>query len=154
GLLTYRGDYDEVIDHERALSQISSLGSTFGPRLADSLLQRGDRAAAITAYRDSLKELPTNALLHCKLGLALEEAGRLSEALGELRRGHEMGVRQSGWTAPSGRWVERCARLRELEGRLPAFLSGELAPANASERADLGWLCHFKARHGAAVRFF
>ena len=53
----------------------------------------------------------------------MRRMGLFSEALAELRRGHELGSQTPGWRYPSDRWVRECERLVELERLLPAVLN-------------------------------
>jgi hypothetical protein len=51
-------------------------------------------------------------------------------------------------------YLKTCARLIELDGKLPAILKGEAQPANAGEKAFLGQLCLAKKLFVAATRFY
>jgi hypothetical protein len=52
--------------------------------------------------------------------------------------------------------VRDCERLVELDGKLPAILSGQKQPADTAERLALAELCHLlcKKRYAAASRFY
>jgi hypothetical protein len=82
--------------------------------------------------------------------------GRFTEALVHRRRGHELGSKDPRWEVPSAELVRRCERLVELDGKLPAILSGQKQPADAAERLALASLCQLpcKKLHAAALRFF
>jgi serine/threonine-protein kinase len=86
--------------------------------------------------------------------LWLKQKGQFREALGELRRGHELGSRTASWRYPSAQWVRECERLIELDAKLPAILEGKTRPASADERIELAGLCSLKRRHRAAFLFY
>jgi tetratricopeptide (TPR) repeat protein len=111
---------------------------------------------AIRCYRDALALDANYAEAHCNLGLALRDAGRFTEALDCLKRGHELGSQRNDWRDPSDQWIAQCERLIELDPKLHAFLNGEAQPASATERLYLASLCQLpcKRLHAAAVRFF
>jgi serine/threonine-protein kinase len=70
---------------------------------------------------------------HCNLGHALVRRGDFTEALGSLRRGHELGSKRGDWKDDSGAWVRDCERLIEREKNLLG-LGGSSKPADARER--------------------
>jgi serine/threonine-protein kinase len=84
----------------------------------------------------------------------LHDQRRYSEALAELRRGHELGSRLPGWRYPSAQWVRDCERAIALDARLPAYINGEVQPAGAAEQLVVAQLCSDKALHAAAARFW
>jgi serine/threonine-protein kinase len=92
---------------------------------------------------------------HCNLGLVLVHQGKFRQALDYLRRGHELGSKRARWPNPSGRWIQNCERLLELDRRLPAVLRGEAAPGSAAERVEFARLCQrHKQFYAAATRLF
>ena len=70
---------------------------------------------AVRACGEAVALEPEDALAHGRLGLALQAAGRLPEALEALERCHALGQLADGWSHPSAEWLEACRR--ELEGR-------------------------------------
>src|SRR5262249_15051275 len=92
---------------------------------------------------------------HCNLGGALEQKGLFAEALIYRRRGHELGSKRPRWPYPSAQWVRNCERLMELDGKLPAILSGQKQAADTAERLPLALLCHqHKPPHAPAAGFY
>jgi serine/threonine-protein kinase len=90
------------------------------------------------------------------LGAALRGQGRFVDALAALKRGHALGARNPRWPYPSAQWVQQCERLVQLDGKLPAILSGRQQPADAAERIALAELCQMscKKRYALAARFY
>jgi tetratricopeptide (TPR) repeat protein/tRNA A-37 threonylcarbamoyl transferase component Bud32 len=123
--------------------------------LANALSSEGRYQEAEAALREVLRRLPDLPEGHCNLGHALQEQGRFREALAELRRGDALGRAKPGWKYRSGDWVRQCARLVELDRKLPAVLRGEAEPANAAEGIELAHLCgHYKQMYVAASRLY
>jgi serine/threonine protein kinase/Flp pilus assembly protein TadD len=118
------------------------------------LRAQGDLAGAAAAYRLATALEPDHAESHCNLGHALLAQGEFRQGLAALRRGHELGSKDSRWPYPSAQWVRHGERLIELDGQLPGFLEGTKAPASAGVRIELTQLCAIKQLHGAAARFF
>jgi superkiller protein 3 len=118
--------------------------------------QQGKLVAAEAEYRKTLDLDPQDAEAHCNLGLVLMKQGKFAAALPELRRGHELGSRRAHWHYPSADWLRAAERLAELDAKLPKILEGEVAPANASESAQLGWLFQqpYKQLNAASARFY
>ena len=87
-------------------------------------------------------------------GLALRSQGRYTEALAELRKGHELGSKQPGWTQPSAQWVAECEALVAIEARIPALLRGDDKPKDNAELLSLGQICHDTKRFAASARFW
>jgi hypothetical protein len=78
--------------------------------------------------------------------------GDFAEALGQLRRGHELGSQRGDWTNPSNQWVRNCEGLVEREKELLGVLAGKSEPAGARERLEWAVLCIQTRRYVAAVR--
>src|SRR5262249_29474341 len=91
---------------------------------------------------------------HCFLGLILRDQGNFAEALKLLRRGHEFGTKQPGWSLPSAEWVREAEQLVAVEAKLPAFLKGELQPRDTAERRGLSVVAQEKKHYAAAARFY
>jgi hypothetical protein len=72
-----------------------------------------------------------------------------------MRRGHELGSKERGWTWPSAQWVRDTEQWLAVERKLPGLLSGELKPVDGREALLAGKLCDSqKKRFGAAARFY
>jgi tetratricopeptide (TPR) repeat protein len=124
--------------------------------LGHALKAQGQLDEAIPEFREALRLKKDYAEAHCNLGEALEHQGMFRQATEAYRRGHELGSQNPRWAYPSAQWVRDCERLAELDGKLPAILSGQRQPADTVERLDLARLCQLpcKKRHAAAVRFY
>jgi serine/threonine-protein kinase len=122
--------------------------------IANVLAHQGKLDAAIAEYRKAIRLKPEYAEAHCNLGGALQKKGQFAEALAERKRGHELGSKNPHWPYPSAQWVNEATRLVELDGKLPAFLSGKNKPADAAESFELAQLCYTKKLHGASARFW
>jgi serine/threonine protein kinase/tetratricopeptide (TPR) repeat protein len=122
--------------------------------LGIALAQKGEFDASIAAYRDTIHVQKDHAHAHWNLGHMLRRQGYFRLALAELRRAHELGVKEPRWRFPSARWVRDVERLVELDDRLPALLEGKATPASAAERVELAHMCSLKRLYGTAVRFF
>jgi tetratricopeptide (TPR) repeat protein len=122
--------------------------------LGVALGEQGRLAEAAAAYRRVIELQPAYAEAHCNLGDVLQRQGEFAQALTAFRQGHALGSRRRDWPYPSARWVEECQRLCELEGRLPALLSGQVQPRTAAERRDYAQLCTCKKRYHMAARLW
>jgi serine/threonine-protein kinase len=123
--------------------------------LGIALRAQRQQVEAEAAFRQVIARQPDSAEAHCNLGAVLLEQGQFPAALAELRHGHELGTRQRGWTYPSAQWVKDAERLRALDARLPAILSGQAQPADAAEQLDLAQLCQkpYRRLDAASARF-
>jgi tetratricopeptide (TPR) repeat protein len=122
--------------------------------LGTALTAQGKSESAIAAFREAIRLKPDMAPAHCNLGQVLHDRRRYSEALGELRLGHELGSSLPDWRYPSAQWVRECERHLALEAVLPAIVSGEVQPADAAERLVVAQMCSDRALHAAAARFW
>ncbi len=120
------------------------------------LRSRGQLDEAIAEYREAIRIQQDYAAAHCELGLALEAKGEFREALTVLRRGHELASKDPRLSSSSAEWLRTCERLVELDGKLPAILSGQKQPADSAERLALAQLCQLpcKQLYTAAARFY
>jgi tetratricopeptide (TPR) repeat protein/tRNA A-37 threonylcarbamoyl transferase component Bud32 len=123
--------------------------------LGNAFFVSGKLDEAAAAYRKAIEFEANFANPHCSLGLTLKRQGHYVEALQALKRGHELGSRNAGWTFRSAEWVRDTERLAALSDRLPKFVSGEAQPANAADRLALAKMCqdHNKL-YAAAKRFY
>jgi tetratricopeptide (TPR) repeat protein len=153
--LVRNGDLDGAITAFRQAIAVDDKVALPYTNLGAALEAKGDLDAAITAHGKAIALDPQLAVAHCNLGLTLQKAGRFVDALDSLKRGHELGMRTSGWTHPSAQWINQCERLLELDQKLPRILEGEADPQDASERLALGELCQwYRKRYVAAARFY
>ncbi len=106
-----------------SLDQSIKYQPDYAPTWVDLGLARvdhNDLPAAIAAYRRAITLDTDLAIAHCHLGRALQSGGFLSEALIELQRGHEMGIRNPRWSHPSQDWIDDCRRLLQERKTRPA----------------------------------
>ncbi len=97
-----------------ALDQSINYQPDYAPIWVDLGLTRAqgkDLAGSIAAYRKAITLDSDLAIAHCHLGLALQSGSFLSEALIELQRGHELGLRNPMWSYPSQQWIDDCRQL-------------------------------------------
>jgi tetratricopeptide (TPR) repeat protein len=118
------------------------------------LAKQGKVGEAEAAYRKAIDLKPDYAEAHCNLGDVLLRQGRFADALGSLKRGHELGSARPGWQYPSAKWVRDARRLVALDARLPQFLSGQAQPASAGEGIALAQMCQMFKKRYAAARFY
>jgi Flp pilus assembly protein TadD len=116
-----------------------------------AMLRQSRFREAEAAFREAVRHQPGYALAMCNLGIALRDQGRLDEALEQLRKGHELGQRVTGWGWPSANWVRECERLLTLDQKLVAILAGGGQPADRAERAELVRFCLDRKRLPAAA---
>jgi tetratricopeptide (TPR) repeat protein len=114
--------------------------------LGACLADRGELEGAETAFRAGVRLQPEDPELNGNLGLTLEARGKFDEALGWLRRCHELGTKTPGWRQTSADWVRRCGDLAELDRQLPALLRGETEPASAAEAVEFAQFCAERKR--------
>jgi serine/threonine protein kinase/tetratricopeptide (TPR) repeat protein len=149
-----RGDLEEAIAALRRAVAIQPDNVEAHFRLASALEDQGDEDGTIAELRKVIGLAPDLARAHCGLGNHLCARGQFAEALTHLRRGHELGSTKAGWSHPSAQWVMQCERLIELDGKLPAFLSGKEQPTSDHERAAYADLCGRKRLYAAAARLY
>jgi tetratricopeptide (TPR) repeat protein len=155
-VLRKQGHLDEAIAAYREALRLKPDYAEAHYDLGGALRAKGQVDEAVAAFGEALRLKPDYAEAHCNLGLALRDQGRFTDALATLKRGHELGTRDPRWPEPSARWVRECERLLELDGKLPAILSGQQEPADAAERIALADLCRLpcKKRYAAATRLY
>jgi serine/threonine-protein kinase len=153
--LFHRGRLDEAMvcyqqtvrlkkDHAEACYHLGLVLQTLG-RLDE----------AIRWYRVTIGLRKDFAQAHCNLGLVLQRQGKFAEAIAALRRGHELGSKDSRWRYPSEQWARACEHLLDLDQRLPALLQGKARPASATEAIDFALLCHqYRGLHAASAHLF
>ena len=78
--------------------------------LGNALRAKNDLEGAVREYQTAIDLRADLAEPHCNLGLALGDLGRFADGLAELRKGHELGSKQPGWSYPSAQWVKDAER--------------------------------------------
>jgi serine/threonine protein kinase/Flp pilus assembly protein TadD len=158
GNLLRKGRLDEAITEYRAGIRSKDLNydASNHYNLGYALKHKGQLDEAIAEYREAIRIKQDHAEAHCNLGDVLEQQGLFADALVYLRRGHELGSKQPTWNYPSAQWVQECERLVELDGKLPAVLSGQKQPADNAERLALAQLCQLPCKKQilTAMRFY
>jgi tetratricopeptide (TPR) repeat protein len=124
-------------------------------RYGTALLNANRPKEATLALSKAVALKPDYAEAQCNLGLSLVRQGRFREGRDALRRGDELGRKQSGWQYPSAQWVRIAERLIRLDSELPTILAGKAEPGDSSEEVALGQLCQqYRRLHFAAARFY
>jgi serine/threonine protein kinase/Tfp pilus assembly protein PilF len=151
-----KGRLDEAIDEYREAIRLKKDYALAHNNLGNALKKKGRLDEAIDEYREAIRLNKDFALAHINLGDCLIQKGQFRQAVKELRCGHELGSKNPRWPYPSAQWLRNCERLLELDGKLPAFLSGQKQPADNAERLGLAQLCEMpcKKHYAAAERFF
>jgi Flp pilus assembly protein TadD len=153
--LRAQGKLAEAEAHCRAALRQRPNYSTARINLGITLLNQGKPAGAEAEFRKALRLRPDWPDAHVCLGLALQQQGRFTEALGALKRGHELGSRQPNWPYPSAEWVRKAEQLVALDAKLSEVIQGKAQPADAAERLALARLCQtYKKRYAVAARFY
>jgi tetratricopeptide (TPR) repeat protein len=151
-----KGWLDEAIAEFREAIRLNKDFPEAHYNLGNALKRKGRLDEAIGEYREAIGFKKDFAEAYCNLGSTCELKGQFAEALVYRRRGHELGSKNPRWPYPSAQWVRDGERLVELDGKLPAILSGQKQPADAAERLALAQLCQLpcKKQYAAAVRFY
>jgi Flp pilus assembly protein TadD len=153
--LSKKGRLDEAIAEFREAIRIKKDDPGTHYNLGVVLAIKGRLDEAVAEFKEAIRLKKDYAEAHCNLGSVLGQRGQFTEALVYLRRGHELGSKDPRWPYPSAQWVRNCERLVDLDGKLPAILSGQKQPADTAERLTLASICQrHKQLHAAAVRFF
>jgi tetratricopeptide (TPR) repeat protein len=119
-----------------------------------ALKEKGDLEGAVAEYRRAIDLMPEFANTHGALGEALVALGRFAEARNALRRCLELLPQRHPSRQRGSEQLQQCEHLIELEGKLPAILSGKEQPADAGERAEYAELCRTKHLYTAAARLY
>jgi serine/threonine protein kinase/Flp pilus assembly protein TadD len=155
----YLRDLGKFAEAERELLKAIKLKADFPAAYYNLGLvygMQGRFADAEAQFRKAVERDPNDPKARCNLGQALLQQGKFAAALPELRRGHELGSRRVNWPDLSASLVREAEFLVKLDARLMKVVSGEVAPANADECVQLGWLCQqpYKQLNVAAARFY
>ncbi len=149
-----QGKGNEAIAEYREALRLDPDGEIAHYNLGKCLRGGGELSQAISEYREALRIKPEYPDAFCELGFAYVQAGRFAEGLAALRRGHELGSKDSKWSYPSAAWVREAERLVELDRKLPAILAGKARPLDAAETLAFAMLCYDKKLHGASARLW
>jgi len=122
--------------------------------LASGLHDQGDVDGAIAECRRAIECDPNLALAHNGLGSYLCDNGQFVEALTHFRRGQELVAKDARSSEQSAQLVKECQRLVELDGKLPAILSGKEKPADARQRTEYADVCQKKHLFATAARLY
>jgi tetratricopeptide (TPR) repeat protein/cbb3-type cytochrome oxidase subunit 3 len=150
------GKLDEAIQEYREAIRLKPDLSDAYDGLGWCLMGKNRNAEAIDAYRNAIRIDPDFAEPHCNLGLLLKDQGQFKEALKELRRGHELGLRDPQWRYPSAKWVQDTQTQLRVDEQLTSVLEGKGLPKNAAERIAFARLCQqpFRQHYKLSVRFY
>jgi serine/threonine-protein kinase len=109
---------------------------------------------AINHYRQAVRLEPHFDVFHGALGQVLLARREFTKAEAEIRRGLDLVPKgQEGFRANLERLLQRCRRLRALEGRLPAVVQGKDRRA-ADDCLVLAELCFIKKHYATAARLY
>jgi tetratricopeptide (TPR) repeat protein len=109
---------------------------------------------AIDHFRQAVRLAPEFPQTHRALGQALLALREFTDAEAEIRRGLDLLAEWQKDLRPNlERLLQRCQRLRALEGRLPAVVRGKDRPA-AADCLDLAELCFVKNHFATAARLY
>jgi serine/threonine-protein kinase len=152
--LMERGELDVAIASDREAIRLEPENALAHYNLGIALARRRNLEDSAGEYREAIRLRPDYAEAHCNLGFVLRQQGKYADALLELRTGHSLGSRGSGWPYPSADWVRQTEQFVALADRLPAFLSGQEQPKNNAERLAFGRMCFDRSSYAAAARFW
>ncbi len=151
--LAMAGRYDESIAHFTESTRLSPGVATTHANLGNMLGLMGQLDEAIVQFQEALRLDPELAQANGSLGQALLNSGRLEEARPALARGLELCPEGTPMRAECVRQLSSCDALLALQQRMPAFLDGSEAPADAAEGVLLATWCRLKQRYALAARF-
>jgi tetratricopeptide (TPR) repeat protein len=145
----------EAISFMRAAVAVRPRSAWAHMMLGTALGMAGDVDGAITECREAIRLKKDYAGAHYNLGHVFRDKGQFTEALAYYRRGYEL-EKDPNWRSRCAQWVKECVRLVELDGKLPAILSGQKQPADTAECLALAQLCQMpcKKQYAAAFRFY
>jgi serine/threonine protein kinase/Flp pilus assembly protein TadD len=149
--LAHEGRTDEAIAAFHAAIRLKPDHHSAHYNLGTILTGKGRTDEAIVEFRAAIRLKNNYPQAHCNLGRALRDKGQFAEALTHLRRGHEMGTKQPGWSYPSAEWVRQVRLLADLDRRAASILKGEAKANNPSELLQLARFCLAKKKHPAAA---
>jgi tetratricopeptide (TPR) repeat protein len=150
--LMQKGRVDDAIEEFRELVRLRPDDAWAHYDLGNGFLAQNSLAAAVGAFQEAIRHNPNFAQAHCNLGHARRRQGHFVEALAQLKRGHELGSKDSRWHYPSGAWVQEAEQLVAQEVKLHAYQKGEYQPQGNADRLALVAACQGKMFYLAAAR--
>ena len=153
GLQAY-GQLDEAIACFNKAIELDPRAAKTRYNLGMALGAKGRLDQAVVYYRKAIDLDPKLAEPHCNLGHVLANQGWFAESLAALKRGHELGSTQPGWSYPSAAWVREAEAKAAMEQKLPAFLRGEFVPSVNEGRMGLAAVCQAKNLSHAAAGLY
>jgi tetratricopeptide (TPR) repeat protein len=132
-----RGDLAGAVDGYRAALQIDSGDAAIWNNLGAALSGLGDIAGATAAHREAIRLDPGDAYGYLNLARDLQFSGELEAGLVAMRRGHELGSSEPGFSMPTADWVRDLEGLIEDRGRLDAWSAGTSEPPPPEEQVRL-----------------
>jgi serine/threonine-protein kinase len=143
----------EKAEAEKAFRKAIEIDRNLAPahvHLGLALLRRGEKAEAEKAFRKAIEIDPSNASAHIDLGSALQQQGKWAEAEKACRKGLDLGYNNPFLREK----VRLMPRMAVLHPKLPAYLSGDLQPADNDDRLALAYLCVDERLDAGTVRFY
>jgi serine/threonine protein kinase/tetratricopeptide (TPR) repeat protein len=153
--LQAQGNLTEAVSYyERAL-EIDPNNSAGLNNLGTALRLQDKLDEAVVRFQKAIHIDPNHAMAWCNLAHVLRQQEKFKQALPAMRRGHELGSRQSGWSYPSGFWVLETERWIALDEKLAALTRGEAVAGSAGEQLALAEFCAVqKKRYATAARYY
>jgi hypothetical protein len=153
--LLEQGKTDEAIAAYQEAIRLNKDHPEAHLNLGIALDAKGQFVEAAAAYRQAILIKKDWFEAHYNLAVILTKQGMFREAAKEFRLGYELNSKNPYWADLSARQARDCERFAELDGHLPAILSGQKRPADTDERLALAQLCQLpcKKRYVSAVRF-
>ena len=150
-VLMNNGDLKGAIEHLQEALDLDPDYWQAHYNFATVLLERKkDLTGAIHHFREALRINPDFAEGNCNFGHALQKNGEFTEALKYLQCGHELGIKQPGWSYASPDWVQDCKRLVKLDREVPDVLRGDIKPASLKEWKPYVDVCRDKKSYANA----
>jgi lipopolysaccharide biosynthesis regulator YciM len=153
-LVNVKRDYDGAIACYRQAIASNPRAERIHCDLGKALQIQGQVDEAIACYKKALEIGPRDAMASGALGQLLLGKGLYAEARDASARALELLPENDPRRAFASQQLRTCARLLELDRKLPAILDGA-QPRDAAELADLANLCLMgKKCHVTAARFY
>jgi len=152
--LADKRDFDEAIVEYRKATRLDPKNARFHAYLGEALANKGDPNGAIAELSKATHLDPNFPAAHAELGQVLLSQGHFAEARTAKGRFLELLPQRDPRRQIASRELQQCEHLLELDGKLPAILSGEEQPASDRERAEYADVCQKKRRFAAAARLY
>jgi tetratricopeptide (TPR) repeat protein len=141
---------DDAIACYRRAIELDPRDARAHTNLGVALQAKGRLEEAIACYRRAIELDPKDARAHGNLGIALWDRGQLEEAITCYRRAIELDPKSA--SARSN--LARAERMVSARDKLPAFRSGNYAPATTEERLALAEWCALQKLHHTAAGLY